>query len=61
LYFADEVAGGGQAILNGWSLNITAVPEPANLALGLFVAMLLALKGVRWAWQPRSLLNADKP
>lgn len=25
LFFADEVAGGGQATLNGWSLDITAV------------------------------------
>ena len=36
LYFADVAAGGGQPILNGWSLNITAVPEPANLALIIF-------------------------
>ena len=36
LFFADETAGGGQAILNGWSLNITAVPEPANMALVIF-------------------------
>ena len=36
LFFADETAGGGQAILNGWSLNITAVPEPANIALVIF-------------------------
>ena len=36
LFFADETAGGGQAMLNGWSLNITAVPEPANIALVIF-------------------------
>ena len=36
LFFADETAGGGQAILNGWSLNITAVPEPTNIALVIF-------------------------
>jgi subtilisin-like proprotein convertase family protein len=36
LFFADEAPGGGQAILNGWSLNITAVPEPANMALVIF-------------------------
>lgn len=35
LYFADEVAGGGQPILNGWSLNITAVPEPTNITLAI--------------------------
>jgi subtilisin-like proprotein convertase family protein len=36
LFLADETGGGGQAILNGWSLNITAVPEPANIALLIF-------------------------
>ena len=61
LFFADMVKGGGTSTVTGWSLNITVVPEPVPLALGLFAAMLLALKGVRWAWQPRSLLNADKP
>ena len=33
---ADEVAGGGQATLTGWSLNITAVPEPVNMAMAIF-------------------------
>jgi len=42
LYFADTIAGGGNATLNGWSLDITAVPEPVGLALG-FVAGLMAL------------------
>jgi subtilisin-like proprotein convertase family protein len=50
LFFADTVTGGGNATLNGWSLNITAVPEPVGLALGGFVAMLLALAGLKWAW-----------
>ncbi len=36
LFFADMVAGGGNATLNGWSLDITAVPEPVNMALGFF-------------------------
>jgi hypothetical protein len=36
LYFADTIAGGGAATLNGWSLDITAVPEPVNVALGFF-------------------------
>ena len=51
LYFADTIGGGGNATLSGWSLDITAVPEPVTLALGLFVAMLLALAGLRWAWR----------
>ena len=57
LFFADMAPGGGQAQLTGWSLGITAVPEPVTLALGLFVAMLLALKGVRWAWQTKELVK----
>lgn len=36
LYFADTLAGGGNATLSGWSLGITAVPEPVNVALGAF-------------------------
>ena len=36
LFFADLVAGGGNETLNGWSLDITAVPEPANVALTIF-------------------------
>jgi hypothetical protein len=50
LYFADVVNGGGNATLTGWSLNLTAVPEPVTLALGSFTAMLLALAGLKWAW-----------
>jgi hypothetical protein len=47
LFFADEVAGGGQATLNGWSLNITAVPEPVNMALVIFGAALIGASAVR--------------
>ncbi len=36
LFFADEVTGGGTSTLNSWSLNITAVPEPVNVALRVF-------------------------
>ncbi len=36
LYFADTIGGGGNATLNGWSLNIiTAVPEPVNVAVAI--------------------------
>ena len=38
LYFADVSAGGGQTVLNGWGLEITAVPEPVHAALGVFAA-----------------------
>lgn len=39
LYFADLSSGGGNATLNGWSLDITdssPVPEPINYALAIF-------------------------
>ena len=35
LFFADESTG-YTSTLSGWSLDITAVPEPINLALGIF-------------------------
>ena len=38
LYFADMATGGGNSspTLVNWSLDITAVPEPINVALGVF-------------------------
>lgn len=48
LYFADLSSGGGASTLNSWSLGITAVPEPVNAALGVFVLLLLALAGLKW-------------
>jgi subtilisin-like proprotein convertase family protein len=50
LFFADTVAGGGTSVLNSWTLNITAVPEPVVLALAVFAAMLLALTALKWTW-----------
>ena len=45
LFFADVSGGGGTAMLNGWSLDITAVPEPAEW--GLLSAMgLLGIAGL---------------
>ena len=52
LFFADLGSGGGTAELTGWSLNLTVVPEPVELALGLFAAMLLALAGLKRIWRP---------
>ena len=50
LFFADLTRGGGQAYLDSWTLNLTVVPEPVPLALGLFVVMLLALAGLKRCW-----------
>ena len=51
LYFADTIAGGGNATLNGWSLDITAVPEPVNVALAVFAGVALLTGIVRWQWR----------
>ena len=49
LFFADTV-NGDTSIVNGWSLNITAVPEPINMALGIFggTAGLIVLGRAVW-------------
>ena len=51
LFFADLTSGGGTSTLNTWNLNLTVVPEPVFLALLTFVAMFLALAGLKWAWK----------
>jgi subtilisin-like proprotein convertase family protein len=55
LYFADLSAGGGQAMLNEWSLGIEAVPEPVNVALALFGVLFVVARTVRfWRNRPSS-------
>jgi hypothetical protein len=54
LFFADLTRGGGQAYLDSWTLNLTVVPEPVTLALGLFVVMLIALAGIKRTWTPQA-------
>ena len=53
LFFADTVPG-ETTTLNGWSLDITAVPEPVNMALvcmgALFGGSVLIR---RWAWRAK--------
>ncbi len=48
LYFADLSSGGGTSILNSWSLGITAVPEPVNMALTVFGVVLVGAGIARW-------------
>lgn len=43
LFFADVSAGGGTSTLNSWSIDITAVPEPVNVALGIFAGVFLVV------------------
>jgi hypothetical protein len=54
LFFADVSAGGGQAVVNGWSLDITAVPEPVNVALGLFGVVFAGVTAARWRLNRKS-------
>jgi subtilisin-like proprotein convertase family protein len=46
LYFAD-LSPGSVSMLNGWSLDITAVPEPVNVALSCFGGLFLLITLVR--------------
>ena len=58
LYFAEVAAGGGQPILNGWSLNITAVPEPANIALVIFGVSFIGIGAVRFYASRKTTLRS---
>jgi len=49
LFFQDLSPGGGATTLDGWSLDITAVPEPVNVALGIFGGIALVGGAVRWS------------
>jgi hypothetical protein len=58
LFFADMSSGGGTSTLDSWSLDITAVPEPVNVALGIFGGLLGGLGLVRHhATKRRSVLQ----
>jgi subtilisin-like proprotein convertase family protein len=57
LFFADVSAGGGTSTLNGWSLDITPVAEPVNLALGVFAGVFLVVSLARWGWRVRGRIH----
>jgi|GEM_PF-657068 len=46
LFFADESAG-NTSTLNGWSLDIMAVPEPVNVAMAILGAGFISVGAVR--------------
>ena len=50
--FVADMSGGEVSTLVSWELDITAVPEPAPLALGLFTTAFLLVQGSR-AWRRR--------
>jgi hypothetical protein len=45
--FIADMSSGGQSSLVSWSLNLTAVPEPVTLALGIFAGVFLVVLVVR--------------
>ena len=45
--FLADVEFGGESTLNGWTLNITAVPEPINVGLGIFGGFFLIMLVLR--------------
>jgi hypothetical protein len=51
LFFADMSAGGGTSQIISWELDIEAVPEPVNVALGIFAAVV----GLVQMWRYRAL------
>jgi len=54
IFFADLSAGGGQSKLEGWSLHFNAeVPEPVNVALGIFAGAFLIGSCCRTEWARR--------
>jgi subtilisin-like proprotein convertase family protein len=46
LFFAD-LSAGNTSTLNGWSLDVTAVPEPVNVALAIFGVGLIGMAARR--------------
>ena len=63
LYVADVVGGSyGSSTLNSWSMDITAVPEPMNVAAGLFAAVFAGFHLFRFTRSKRrGVPNASAP
>lgn len=51
--FVQDLSPGASGTLEGWGLEIQAVPEPANVALGVFGGVLGLAGLVRWLRRPR--------
>jgi hypothetical protein len=50
--FIADLSSGGQSTLVSWELDIAAVPEPVNVALGIFAGVFLVVAAAR---SPRAL------
>jgi subtilisin-like proprotein convertase family protein len=56
--FVADMSSGDQSMLVSWELEITAVPEPAHIALGIFGFGLVGLQGCRWWMRRRTAATA---
>jgi len=57
LFIADNEVGGGQAVLDGWSLDMVVVPESRpGLGIALVLCGALGLEAVRWRIRSRRCL-----
>lgn len=52
--FVSDMSSGASTKVNGWELDISAVPEPAGMALGIFGAVLAAGFAWRQYWRRRT-------
>lgn len=52
--FVADANGGGEATLSSWDMEITGVPEPVNVALGIFGGFFALVQGWRW-WKRKQL------
>jgi hypothetical protein len=59
LFFADVVQGGGTSTLTSWSLNLTAVPEPVNVALAVFGLCVAGASVGRRIWRREPQMDTD--
>jgi hypothetical protein len=50
LFFADS-GFGATTTVTGWSLDVTAVPEPVNVALGVFGSMMIVTGILKLNWR----------
>ena len=46
--FVADANGGAQSTLSSWDMEISGVPEPVNVALGIFGGFFAAVQGWRW-------------
>lgn len=57
--FVSDVSGGSISTLNDFTVNISAVPEPVNAALGIFGSLIAVGCALRSRWGARILLRGN--